>query len=263
MEKETDNKDSQEKMKKAGKRLPTISERTIGANIAKIQERLNLLNPQFYDLLYPGTGLTPGGKSNEIARMKGGYLNLDKVITVAVKTNTPIAELFSGVVQQKKASMVPTAYDVCKAFMHMLTSGLLNIEGTRELREKKKVIPFEKEKKDLDKYYEDIPYMGPPEGPDIIDYPSPIYIRIMPRYFLKGDDVIEYKETDEIFTFIKNILELRASDLSEESKSRYMNSELEKVNKESASGEDFTTVNNVSFSYYYRLDFPPDYHEPW
>lgn len=263
MERETDNKDSQKKMKKAGKRLPTISERTIGANIAKIQERLNLLNPQFYDLLYPGTGLTPGGKSNEIARMKGGYLNLDKVITVAVKTNTPIAELFSGVVQQKKASMVPTAYDVCKAFMHMLTSGLLNIEGTRELREKKKVIPFEKEKKDLDKYYKDIPYMGPPEGPDIIDYPSPIYIRIMPRYFLKGDDVIEYKETDEIFTFIKNILELRASDLSEESKSRYMNSELEKVNKESASGEDFTSVNNVSFSDYYRLDFPPDYHEPW
>ena len=84
----------------------------------------------------------------------------------------------------------------------------------------------------------------------------------MPRYFLKGDDVIEYKETDEIFTFIKNILELRASDLSEESKSRYMNSELEKVNKESASGEDFTTVNNVSFSYYYKQE-APDYHEPW
>lgn len=186
-------------------------------------------------------------------------MNLDKVITVAVKTNTPIAELFSGVVQQEKAAMVPTAYDVCKAFMHMLTSELLNIEGTRELREKKKVIAFEKEKKELDKYYEDIPCWGP-EGPDLIDYPSPIYIRIMPRYFLMGDNVIEYKETDEIFTFIKNILELRASDLSEESKSRYMNSELEKVNKESASGKDFTTVGN---SYSDFREMAPDYHEPW
>ncbi len=259
MKKEANNKDSQGKMKKAGKRPPTISEKTIGDNIAKIQDRLNLTNPQFYDLLWPGTNLTPGGKSNEIASIKGGHLNINKVITVAVKTNTPIAELFSGVVQQEKAAMVPTAYDVCKAFMHMLTSELLNIEGTRELREKKKVIAFEKEKKELDKYYEDIPCWGP-EGPDLIDYPSPIYIRIMPRYFLMGDNVIEYKETDEIFTFIKNILELRASDLSEESKSRYMNSELEKVNKESASGKDFTTVGD---SYSDFREMAPDYHEPW
>lgn len=61
-EKEANNKDSQGKMKKAGKRPPTISEKTIGDNIAKIQDRLNLTNPQFYDLLWPGTNLTPGGK---------------------------------------------------------------------------------------------------------------------------------------------------------------------------------------------------------
>lgn len=36
MKKEANNKDSQGKMKKADKRPPTISEKTIGGNIAKI-----------------------------------------------------------------------------------------------------------------------------------------------------------------------------------------------------------------------------------
>ena len=88
--------------------------------------------------------------------------------------------------------------------------------------------------------------------------PQPIYIRIMPRYFLKGDNVIEYMGTDESFNFLKSALELYSCDLSEESKFHYIRSELSKVSKEPI-GKDFY----IRGEYDGNPLHTPEYHEPW
>lgn len=250
--------------KNAGKRTPDITEmiieakKMIGVNIGKIQKRANLTNPQFYELLF-GTGTSDDekAKSTAIARMKRGEINLDKVIRVALKTNTPIAELFTGI-DEKNKDTPPTAYDVCRTFYNILASGRFNIEGTSKLQKEKKVKPFEEEKPELDKYY-DFPCMGP-DGPEKFDdYPQPVYIRIMPRYFLKGDNVIEYKDTDETFNFLKGALELYSCDLPEESKFHYIRSELEKVGKEPINENDFYIIGEYDGG---PLAIP-DFHKPW
>lgn len=232
-----------------------IYKKVIGDNIGKIQKKLGLTNPQFFERLYPGENHDDKYKANVISKMKRGELNIEKVITVAIKTNTPIAELFTGI-EEKNKDTSPTAYDVCRTFYSILSSGRFNIEGTSKLQKQGKVISFEKEKPELDKHY-DFPPCFSPDAPKTFDeYPQPIYIRIMPRYFLKGDmEVIEYMDTKEILQFIQNALELYSCDLPEESKFHYIRSELEKISKKSISGKDFW----VAGEYLYPLDF----HEPW
>lgn len=207
----------------------------IGNNIAKIQDKMNLGNKDFYDFIFPGENKSEGGKSNAISQMRNGKgLTLDKVITVAVKTKTPIAELFTGVDEMRRADIASTAYDVCRAFYTMLASGQFNIEGTQELQKQGKVISFEKEKQELDKYYNHVFWTNLLSDANKINagYHHPIYIRIMPRYFStepNPDHAMEYQETDEIFTFLKGALELYSCDLPEKSKFHYIRSELEKI----------------------------------
>ena len=234
-----------------------IYKKVIGDNIGKIQKKLGLTNPQFFERLYPGENHDDKYKANVISKMKRGELNLEKVITVAIKTNTPITELFTGI-EEKNKDTAPTAYDVCRTFYNILASGRFNIEGTSKLQKQGKVISFEKEKPELDKHY-DFPCMGP-DGPEKFDdYPQPIYIRIMPRYFLKGDMVIEYEDTEEIFQFIKNALELYSCDLPEESKFHYIRSELDKISKKAIDEND----SFVHGEYDGNPSHTPDYHEPW
>lgn len=241
----------------------TDIQRIIGNNIRAIKEKKPRTNKEFYELIYPGKKAKDSTKNNKITDLvHGRKITIDDLVDIHENTGTPFLELFTGI-DEKNKDTAPTAYDICKAFMHMLTSGLLNIEGTSKLREKRDVIKsLEQERKELDKYYKDIPCRDSdePDIPGIIDYPNPIYIRIMPRYFFNGDNVIQYKETDEIFTFIRNILEIYDSNLQKNSKIRYTGSELESVNK-SVSKNDFFQVGD-SYS-----DIPvvrkPDYHEPW
>lgn len=243
MEKETDNKDSQEKMAMgAEERTPDISEiidndkKKIGANIGKIQKGLHLTNPQFYDVLWPGTAIEDKDKSTIIARIKRGKnLTLDKVITVSVKTKTPITELFTEI-DEKNIDIAPTAYDVCRTFYNILASGRFDIMGTKKLQEIGAVWSFEeeKEKLKLDNYY--------PEK--FHDYPQPIYIRIMPHYFWNDNKYAEYTETEEIFQFIENALELYSSNLPEKNRVHYIHSELEKLSQKPIDKKEFTYVGD-------------------
>ncbi len=254
MEKKADIKDSQEKMEmKAGERTPDITEviynakKKIGANIGKIQKGLNLTNPQFYDLLFgKGTIKENKDKSTEISRIKRGDLTIATVITVIVKTKTPPAELFTEI-DEKNIDMEPTAYDVCRMFYNILASGRFDIEGTSKLQKEGAVWSFEKEKKErnLDNYY----------PKKFRDYPQPIYIRIMPRYFWKTGEnggeggLAEYTETEEIFQFITNALELYSSNLPEINRVHYIHSELEKISQKSIDKEDYTYVGDYWFDY--------------
>lgn len=253
MEKKADIKDSQEKMEmKASERTPDITEviynvkKKVGANIGKIQKGLNLTNPQFYDLLYPGTTKENKDKSTLIARIKRGAFTIDTVITVMVKTKTPLAKLFAEI-DEKNIDMEPTAYDVCRMFYNILASGRFDIEGTSKLQKEGAVWSFEKEKKErnLDNYY----------PKKFRDYPQPIYIRIMPRYFWKtgenGEEggLAEYTETEEIFQFITNALELYSSNLPEKNRVHYIHSELEKISQKSIDKEEYTYVGDYWFDY--------------
>ena len=242
MEKETDNKDSQEKMALgADERTPDISKiianvkKKIGANIGKIQKGLRLTNPQFYDLLNgTGTTLAEKDKSTMIARIKRGDFTIDKVITVAVKTKTPIAELFTEI-DEKNIDIAPTAYDVCRTFYNILASGRFDIEGTSKLQKQGKVWSFEKEKQELDNYY----------PKKFRDYPQPIYIRIMPHYFWdKKGKYAEYTETEEIFQFITNALELYSSTLPQPNRVHYIHSELERISQKSIDKNEYTYVGD-------------------
>lgn len=240
----------------------TDIQRIIGNNIKAIKEKRRLTNKEFYEKIYLGKKAADSTKNNKINDLvHGRSITVNDLVAISKYTGKKFLELFTGI-DEKNKDTAPTAYDICKAFRHMLTSGLLNIEGTTKLRENHDVIKsLEQEKKELDEYYKDIPCRDSDEPaiPGIIDYPSPIYIRIMPRYFLKGDNVIEYKETDEIFTFIRNILDIYDSKLQEDSKIRYTGFELERVNK-SVSKNDFFKVGD---SYSDLFEVPPDYHEPW
>lgn len=241
----------------------TDKRKIIGANIEALKKRDHLTAIEFYNKIFPDRKNKPSTRKNKITDLvHGRKITIDDLVDISENTGTPFLELFTGI-DEKNRDTAPTAYDVCKAFMHMLTSGLLNIEGTSKLREKGNVIkPLEQEKRELDEYYKDIPCRDSdePDIPGIIDYPNPIYIRIMPRYFLKGDNVIEYKETDEIFTFIRNILEIYDSNLQKDSKIRYTGSELKSVNKSNSKNDSFKVGESYS-------DIPvvrkPDYHEPW
>ena len=242
MEKETDNKDSQEKMALgADERTPDISKiianvkKKIGANIGKIQKGLRLSNPQFYDFLNgTGTTLAEKDKSTMIARIKRGDFTIDKVITVAVKTKTPIAELFTEI-DEKNIDIAPTAYDVCRTFYNILASGRFDIEGTSKLQKQGKVWSFEKEKQELDNYY----------PKKFRDYPQPIYIRIMPHYFWdKKGKYAEYTETEEIFQFITNALELYSSTLPQPNRVHYIHSELERISQKSIDKNEYTYVGD-------------------
>lgn len=235
-----------------------IYKKVIGDNIGKIQKKLGLTNPQFFERLYPGENHDDKYKANVISKMKRGELNIEKVITVAIKTNTPIAELFTGIDEKNKDTAL-TAYDVCRTFYNILASGMFNIEGTSKLQKQGKVWPFEKEKPELDKYYDFPPCFSPDAPQTFDDYPQPIYIRIMPRYFLKGDKVIEYMGTDDSFNFLKSALELYSCYLQEESKFHYIRSELSKVSKEPIIGNDFY----IRGEYDGNPLHTPEYHEPW
>lgn len=243
MEKKTDDKDSQEKMEmKAGERTLDITEiidnakKKIGANIGKIQEGLHLTNPQFYDLLWPGTTKEKKDKSTLISRIKRGDFTLDTILTVKFRTKIPIAELFTEI-DEKNIDMEPTAYDVCRTFYNILASGRFDIMGTKALQEKGAVWSFEeeKEKLELDNYY----------PKKFRDYPQPIYIRIMPHYFWdKKGKYAEYTETEEIFQFITNALELYSSTLPQPNRVHYIHSELERISQKSIDKNEYTYVGD-------------------
>lgn len=252
MEKETDNKDSQEKMALgADEKTPDITEvvynakKKIGANIGKIQKGLHFTNSQFYDFLNgTGTTIAEKDKSTIIAKLKRGeHLTLDKVIKVAVKTKTPITELFTEI-DEKNIDIAPTAYDVCRTFYNILASGRFDIMGTKKLQEKGAVWSFEeeKEKLELDKYY----------PKKFRDYPQPIYIRIMPHYFWNDGKYAEYTETEEIFQFIENALELYSSNLPEKNRVHYIHSELEILSQKSIDKKEFTYVGDYLIDYWFE-----------
>lgn len=231
----------------------------IGANIRAIKERLHLTGKEFYELIYPGgKAKNPGNKISDLVH--GRKITIDDLVAISKYTNTPFFELFTGI-DEKNKDTAPTAYDVCRTFYNILASGMFNIEGTSKLQKQGKVWPFEKEKPELDKYY-DFPCMGPDGPTKFDDYPQPIYIRIMPRYFLEGADVIEYKGTDDSFNFLKSALELYSCDLPEESKFHYIRSELSKVSREPIIGNDFYIRGEYGAYSGDPFDIP-EFHEPW
>lgn len=239
----------------------TDIQRIIGNNIKAIKEKRRLTNKEFYELIYPGKKAKDSTKNNKINDLvHGRKITINDLVDIHDNTGTPFLELFTGI-EEKNKDTAPTAYDVCRTFYNILASGMFNIEGTSKLQKQGKVWPFEKEKPELDKYY-DFPCMGPDGPTKFVDYPQPIYIRIMPRYFLEGADVIEYKGADESFNFLKSALELYSCDLSKESKFRYIRSELSKVSKEPIIGNDFYIRGE--YGAYDGNPFEiPEFHEPW
>lgn len=241
----------------------TDIQRIIGNNIKAIKEKKRLTNKEFYDLIKPGNNSKDSTKNNKISDLvHGRKITIDDLVDIHENTGTPFLELFTGI-DEKNKDMAPTAYDVCRTFYNILASGMFNIEGTSKLQKQGKVISFEKEKPELDKYYDFPPCLSPYDTPQTFnDYPQPIYIRIMPRYFLEGADVIEYKGTDESFNFLKSALELYSCDLPEESKFHYIRSELSKVSKEPIIGNDFYIRGEYGAYGGDPFDIP-EFHEPW
>lgn len=237
----------------------TDIQRIIGNNIKAIKEKRRLTNKEFYDLIKPGNNSKDSTKNNKISDLvHGRSITVNDLVAISKYTGTPFLELFTGIDEKNKDTAL-TAYDVCRTFYNILASGMFNIEGTSKLQKQGKVWPFEKEKPELDKYYDFPPCFSPDAPQTFDDYPQPIYIRIMPRYFLKGDKVIEYMGTDDSFNFLKSALELYSCDLQEESKFHYIRSELSKVSKEPIIGNDFY----IRGEYDGNPLHTPDYHEPW
>lgn len=234
-------------------------QKIIGNNIRAIKGKRHLTGKEFYELIYPWKKVQDSSKRNKINNLvHGKSITIDDLVAISRNTNTPFLELFTGIDEKNKDTPL-TAYDLCLAFFKVLESGRFNIEGTRELQKQRKVISFEKEKPELDKHY-NFPACRDPDGvKKFDDYPQPIYIRIMPRYFLRGDNVIEYKGIEESLNFINGALDLYSCDLPEESKFRYIRSELEKVSPTPIDTNDYWIKGD-----YYEWDMvPPDYHEPW
>lgn len=237
----------------------TDIQRIIGNNIKAIKEKRRLTNKEFYDLIKPGNNSKDSTKNNKISDLvHGRSITVNDLVAISKYTGTPFLELFTGIDEKNKDTAL-TAYDVCRTFYNILASGMFNIEGTSKLQKQGKVISFEKEKQELDKYYDFPPCFSPFATQTFEDYPQPIYIRIMPRYFLKGDKVIEYMGTDDSFNFLKSALELYSCDLPEESKFHYIRSELSKVSKEPIIGNDFY----IRGEYDGNPLHTPEYHEPW
>lgn len=234
----------------------------IGANIRALKEKDHYTAIEFYDKIFPEKKTVKSStKKNKITDLvHGRKITIDDLVDIHENTETPFLELFTGI-EEKNKDTAPTAYDVCRTFYNILASGVFNIEGTSKLQKQGKVWSFEKEKPELDKYY-DFPCMGPDGPTKFDDYPQPIYIRIMPRYFLEGADVIEYKGTDESFNFLKSALELYSCDLPEESKFHYIRSELSKVSKEPIIGNDFYIRGEYGAYGGDPFDIP-EFHEPW
>lgn len=165
----------------------------IGHNIRAIQKRMNLDNQKFYELIYPGKKADIGTKRNKISNLvKGRAVTLDDLIAISSNTHTSFSELFTGIDEKNKADATQSAYDICKSIYTLFMSGMFNIESTSELQKKGKVISIASEKEELENhfsyitdisaldYYDDAPF-----GAEIeFNYPHPIYLRIMPRYFL-------------------------------------------------------------------------------
>lgn len=165
----------------------------IGHNIRAIQKRMSLDNQKFYELIYPGKKADIGTKRNKISNLvKGRAVTLDDLIAISSNTHTSFPELFTGIDEKNKADATQSAYDICKSIYTLFMSGMFNIESTSELQKKGKVISIASEKEELENHFSYITdisaldyYDDDPFGAEIeFNYPHPIYLRIMPRYFL-------------------------------------------------------------------------------
>lgn len=165
----------------------------IGHNIRAIQKRMNLDNQKFYELIYPGKKADIGTKRNKISSLvKGRAITLDDLIAISSNTHTSFSELFTGIDDKNKSDSTQSAYDICKSIYTLFMSGMFNIESTSELQKKGKVISIASEREELKEhfslitdintinYYDDDPFHAKID----FNYPQPIYLRIMPRYFL-------------------------------------------------------------------------------
>lgn len=165
----------------------------IGHNIRAIQKRMNLDNQKFYELIYPGKKADIGTKRNKISNLvKGRAVTLDDLIAISSNTHTSFSELFTGIDEKNKADATQSAYDICKSIYTLFMSGMFNIESTSELQKKGKVISIASEKEELENHFSritDISALDYYDGAEIeFNYPQPIYLRIMPRYFLASID---------------------------------------------------------------------------
>lgn len=171
----------------------------IGDNIKAIQAKKKMKNVAFYDLCFPGETISNATKNNKMAKMRNGKgLDLQKIISIAANTGTPISALFSETEKAYHENQPITEKGAAQA-MAALTD-FFRIAGTNNPNEKGFILS----KDDLNRYYKDFPAADGPEGiaTETFIPPEPLYLRILPWYYAHGARVMLPVQGDTLFHFL-------------------------------------------------------------
>lgn len=171
----------------------------IGDNIKAIQAKKKMKNVAFYDLCFPGETISNATKNNKMAKMRNGKgLDLQKIISIAANTGTPISALFSETEKAYHENQSITEKGAAQA-MAALTD-FFRIAGTNNPNEKGFILS----KDDLNRYYKDFPAADGPEGiaTETFIPPEPLYLRILPWYYAHGARVMLPVQGDTLFHFL-------------------------------------------------------------
>lgn len=171
----------------------------IGDNIKAIQAKKKMKNVAFYDLCFPGETISNATKNNKMAKMRNGKgLDLQKIISIAANTGTPISALFSETEKAYHENQPITEKGAAQA-MAALTD-FFRIAGTNNPNEKGFILS----KDDLNRYYKDFPAADGPEGiaTETFIPPEPLYLRILPWYYAHGARVMIPVQGDTLFHFL-------------------------------------------------------------
>lgn len=171
----------------------------IGDNIRAIQVKMKLRNAAFYDRCFPGEHQTKQTKSNKISKLKRGKdLTLEKIISIAANTGTPISALFSETEKAYHENQPITEKGAAQALAAL--TDFFRIAGTNNPNEKGFILS----KDDLNRYYGDFPAADGPEGIATEEFtpPEPLYLRILPWYYAHGARVMLPVQGDTLFHFL-------------------------------------------------------------
>lgn len=211
--------------------------KVIGDNIKAIQAKKGMGNVAFYDLCFPGEIISNATKGNKMARMRNGKgLDLQKIISIAANTGTPIAALFSETEKAYHENQPITEKGAANVFAAL--TDFLRIAGTNNPNEKGFILSND----DLNRYYSDFPYVDGPEGEATEDFipPEPLYLRILPWYYAHGARVVLPVQGDNLFHFLTILSKIisPSSKFKPEEQKEIIDSQLSKLSNDPLNVDD-------------------------
>lgn len=208
----------------------------IGNNIEAIKKREKMTSIEFYDLCFPGSKSEDRTKQNAItALVHGKEITLDKLISIATHTGTPIAALFSESENAYRENQQFTERDAGRV-LACLVALFFNVAATNSPMEKGFIMSEE----DLKKYYADLPPYIDFDGTGNAmvvppDYERPLYLRITPWYYSHWSSRAAIPEQGErLFHFLTILTKMVSpkSPFTNEEQIEYVNDQLKKLSND-------------------------------